>query len=142
MRVRLVYKIFGGTVLALAVLAFVALRVSTTGSYERTFNASSDKLWHVWNDPDLIKKWWGPKGYTAPMIRNDPRAGGAYLWSMKSPKGEMSWTTGVYKEVLANRRIVATMSFADVTGQAIPPRKHRSLVTGRTKSLSLPNSLR
>ena len=123
MRFRMVYKMSAGIVSALAVLTFVALRVDTTGSYERTFNASSDKLWRVWNDPHAIKKWWGPKDYTAPIIRNDPRVGGTYLWSMKSPTGEMSWNTGVYKEVLPNIRIVSTMSFSDATGRAIPGSK-------------------
>src|SRR5579864_8924857 len=99
-RLRMIYKILAGTLLALAVLIFVALRVNTTGSYERTFNASSDKLWQVWNDPEFIKKWWGPKDFTAPIIRNDRRVGGTFLWSMKSSKGEMFWNTGVYKEVL------------------------------------------
>ncbi len=116
----MIYKISAGTVLALAVLIFVALRVNTTGSYERTFNASPDKLWRVWNDPDLIKKWWGPKDYTAPFIRNDPRVGGTYLLSMKSPKGETVWNTGVYKEVLPNIRSVSAMSFSDAAGKAIP----------------------
>ena len=120
MSVKMIYKISAGTVLTLAALTFVALRVNTTGSYERTFNAPSDKLWRIWNDPAFIMKWWGPAGYTAPIIRNDPRVGGTYLWSMKSPKGEMSWTTGVYKEVLPKHRLLATMSFADATGKAIP----------------------
>jgi uncharacterized protein YndB with AHSA1/START domain len=120
MRLRVIYKLVASTVLAMVVLIFVALRVNTTGSFERTFNASSDKLWRVWNDPDFIKKWWGPKDFTAPIIRNDPRVGGTFLWSMKSAKGEMSWNTGVYKELLPNTRIVSTMSFSDATGRAIP----------------------
>jgi uncharacterized protein YndB with AHSA1/START domain len=115
-----IYKIFAGTGLALAVLIFVALRVNTTGTFERTFNAPADKLWRVWNDPDSIKKWWGPKDFTAPVIRNDAREGGTFLWSMKSPKGEMFWNTGVYKEVLPTSRIVSTMSFSHATGKAIP----------------------
>ncbi|HTD61961.1 MAG TPA: SRPBCC domain-containing protein [Gemmatimonadaceae bacterium] len=116
----MIYKIFAGTVAVLAVLVVVALRLNTTGSYERTFNASPDKLWRVWNDPGFIKQWWGPKDYTAPIITNDPRVGGTFLWSMKSPKGEMFWNTGVYKEVLPNRRIVSTSSFSDATGRVIP----------------------
>jgi len=39
---------------------------------------------------------------------------------MKSPKGEMYWNTGVYKEVLPKIRIVSTMSFADAAGPPIP----------------------
>jgi Activator of Hsp90 ATPase homolog 1-like protein len=42
---------------------------------------------------------------------------------MKSPKGEMFWNTGVYKDVVPNRRIVSTMSFADETGKAVPGSK-------------------
>ena len=120
MKVRPIYKISAGVLLPLALLAIIGLRVDTTGSYERIFNASPAKLWLVWNDPASIEKWWGPKGYTAPVIRNDPRVGATYLWSMKSPTGEMSWTTGVYKEVRPNTTIVSTMSFSDATGKAIP----------------------
>jgi uncharacterized protein YndB with AHSA1/START domain len=115
-----IYKISVGSLLAVAVLVLVALRVNTTGSYERTFNAPADKLWQVWNDPAFIQKWWGPKDFTAPTIRNDPRVGGTFLWSMKSPKGEMFWNTGVYKEVVPGRRIVSTLSFADADGKVIP----------------------
>ena len=108
---HMIYKILGGVVLALVVLVLVALEVRTTGSYGRTFNAPNDKVWRVWNDEDSIKHWWGPRGYTAPFIRNDLRVGGTCLWAMKSPKGEMFWNTGVYMEVVPNRRIVSTLSW-------------------------------
>jgi uncharacterized protein YndB with AHSA1/START domain len=120
MATSVIYKILAGTALALAVLILVALRVNTSGSYERTFNASSGKVWRIWIDPDFIKKWWGPQDFTAPIIRNDVRVGGAFLWSMKSAKGEMFWNTGVYKEVVPNSRIVSTLSFSDETGRVIP----------------------
>jgi uncharacterized protein YndB with AHSA1/START domain len=42
---------------------------------------------------------------------------------MKSPNGDMSWTTGVYKEVVPYTRLVSTMSFADANGRAIPGAK-------------------
>jgi uncharacterized protein YndB with AHSA1/START domain len=119
----MIYKILGAVVLALVALVLVALEVRTTGSYERTFNAPNDRVWRVWNDPDSIKQWWGPSGYTAPFIRNDLRVGGTYLWAMKSPKGETFWNTGFYKEVVPNTRIVSTLSFADETGKAIPGSK-------------------
>jgi uncharacterized protein YndB with AHSA1/START domain len=119
----MIYKILGGTVLAIVVLVVIGLEVRTTGTYGRTFNAPADKVWRVWTDEDSIKHWWGPKGYSAPFIRNDLRVGGTYLWAMKSPKGAMSWNTGVYQEVVMNRRIVSSLSFADETGKAIPGSK-------------------
>ena len=119
----MIFKILGGIVLGLVVLAVLALEVRTTGSYERTFNAPNEQVWRVWNDPDSIKQWWGPAGYTAPTISNDLRVGGTFLWAMKSPKGEMFWNTGMYQEVVPNSRIVSTMSFADETGKALPGSK-------------------
>jgi len=119
----MIYKILGGVALALVVLVLVGLEVRATGSYERTFDASQDKVWRVWTDADSMKHWWGPRGYTAPFIRNDLRVGETYLWAMRSPKGEMFWNTGVYKEVVPNKRIVSTISFADETGKAIPGSK-------------------
>jgi uncharacterized protein YndB with AHSA1/START domain len=120
---HVIYKILGAVVLGLVVIVAIAVEVRTTGSYERTFNASQDKVWQVWNDTDSIKKWWGPTGYTAPFVRNDLRVGGSYLWAMKSPKGEMFWNTGVYTEVVPESRIVSTLSFADETGKALPGSK-------------------
>jgi uncharacterized protein YndB with AHSA1/START domain len=117
------YKILGGAALMLALFVFVAWRFHTTVRMERTFNAPVEKVWKVWNDPDLIKKWWGAKDYTAPIIQNDLRVGGTYLWSMKSEKGEMFWNTGVYKEVIPNKRIACTMSFSNEKGKAIPGAK-------------------
>ena len=43
------YKILAGVVL-LVVVVLVALEVRATGCYERTFNASHDKVWRVRND--------------------------------------------------------------------------------------------
>jgi uncharacterized protein YndB with AHSA1/START domain len=119
----MIFKILGAIVLVLVVLGVLALEVRTTGSYERTFNAPNEQVWRVWNDPDSIKQWWGPAGYTAPTISNDLRVGGTFLWAMKSPKGEMFWNTGMYQEVVPNSRIVSTMSFADETGKALPGSK-------------------
>ena len=50
---HMIYKILGGVVLALVVFLLVALEVRTTGSYERTFNSSRDKVWRVWT-PSLM----------------------------------------------------------------------------------------
>lgn len=113
-------KIAIGFVLALVLLFLAARRISTTFRAEHTFHAPVEQVWHVWNDEESIKKWWGPKNYAAPIIRNDLRVGGTYLLSMKSPSGQMFWNTGMYKEVVANQRIVSSLSFADEHGKAIP----------------------
>jgi uncharacterized protein YndB with AHSA1/START domain len=87
---------------------------------ERSFNASEADLWRVWTDANAIQKWWGPKGYTALVLRNDVREGGSYLWAMKSEQGKMFWNTGTYQEVVANQKIVSAISFSNENGKTIP----------------------
>ncbi len=116
----MIYKISSSVTLMLALLVLGAWNFHTTVHMERTFNASIADVWKAWNDADCIKKWWGPKGYTALVVLNDVREGGSYLWAMKSEQGRMFWNTGTYKEVAANKRIVSTMSFSDENGKAIP----------------------
>src|SRR5271155_3034799 len=116
----MIYKILGSIALVLAVLVLGAWKFHTTVSMERTFNASVADVWRVWNDADSINKWWGPKGYTALVVRNDVREGGSFLWAMKSGQGRIYWNTGTYREVVANKKIVSTMSFSNENGEIIP----------------------
>jgi hypothetical protein len=83
-RFNMIYKISGSITLILALLVLGAWNFHTTVYVERSFNASVADVWRVWTDADAIKKWWGPKGYTALVVRNDVREGGSYLWAMKS----------------------------------------------------------
>ena len=117
-------KILAGIAVSLILLVFVFLLIarksSSTVYVERTFSASVEKVWKVWNDPESMKKWWSPKDYTAPVIKNDFRVSGTFLLSMRSPKGEMHWNTGTYKEIVTNKKILSTMSFCDETGKVVP----------------------
>lgn len=117
-------KILTGTlvVLILLVVAFVLIARKTSSSVyvERTLPAPVDKVWKLWNDPEAMKKWWGPKGYTAPVVKNDFRVHGAFLLSMRSPNGEMHWNAGTYREIVDRQRIVSAMSFSDEHGKVIP----------------------
>jgi uncharacterized protein YndB with AHSA1/START domain len=87
---------------------------------QRIFAASRDRVWNAWTDPDLIAQWWGPAGFTAPVIEVDLRAGGRYLFSMRSPVGQEFWSTGVYREIVPMERLVYTDSFADAEGNVVP----------------------
>jgi uncharacterized protein YndB with AHSA1/START domain len=119
-RFGMIYKVLGSIALILALLVLGAWNFHTTVRTERTFNASVAEVWRVWSDADSIKKWWGPKGYTGLVVGNDVREGGSYLWAMKSAQGKMFWSTGTYKEVVANKKIVSTMSFSNENGKIIP----------------------
>ena len=90
----------------------------------RVFDAPRELVWKAWTDPELVKKWWGPKIFSAPYVSIDFRVGGKYLYCMQSTEGEDVWkkgiwSTGVYKEIVSMEKIVCTDSFADEHGNVV-----------------------
>jgi len=51
---------------------------------ERVFDAPVARVWKAWTDPEQVKKWWGPKIFTAPLVSIDFRVGGTYLYCMQA----------------------------------------------------------
>ena len=86
----------------------------------RIFDAPRELVWKAWTDPEYVKRWWGPKDFTAPVCKIDLRVGGKYLFCMRSPDGKDYWSTGVYREIVPLERIVSTDSFADEKGNVVP----------------------
>ena len=87
---------------------------------ERVFDAPRERVWAAWTDPEQMKKWWGPKDFTAPTVEIDLEEGGKYLNCMRSPDGQEFWSTGVYREIVPMEKIVLTDSFADEKGNVVP----------------------
>lgn len=92
---------------------------------ERIFNAPVEKVWKYWTEPELFKKWWGPKDFTCPVAEIDFKVGGKSLSCMRgvaTPGGEIRdfWSTGTYKEIIPMKKIVTTDSFADKKGNIVP----------------------
>jgi uncharacterized protein YndB with AHSA1/START domain len=86
----------------------------------RIFNAPRELAWKEWTEPERVKRWWGPEGFTSPFCRIDLRVGGTYLYCIQSPEGRDYWSTGVYREIVPPERIVCTDSFADEKGRVVP----------------------
>jgi uncharacterized protein YndB with AHSA1/START domain len=86
----------------------------------RTFDAPRELVWKAWTEPERMKRWWGPKDFTAPFCKIDLRVGGRYLYCMRSPDGKDYWSSGVYREIVPPERIVCTDSFSDEKGNIVP----------------------
>jgi len=86
----------------------------------RIFDAPRESVWKAWTDADLMKRWWGPKGFTSPYYKIDFRVGGKFLYCMRSPEGKDYWGTGIYYEIIPQERIVFSDSFADEKGNVVP----------------------
>ncbi|MEZ4865594.1 MAG: SRPBCC domain-containing protein [Caldilineaceae bacterium] len=87
---------------------------------ERTFNAPVETIWRLWTDAAEVKQWYGPKGFTVPVVQMDVRVGGKRLVCMLSPDGSRKiWTTGEYKEIIPHERLVYTDCPADEQGNML-----------------------
>lgn len=86
----------------------------------REFDAPREAVWAAWTEPELMKRWWGPKAWTTPVARMDVREGGKYLYNMGPSDGKGVWGTGTYREVVRPERLVMTDSFADENGNVVP----------------------
>ena len=109
----------GFLVFAIVVTFLLARKFSLPVHVERSLDAPLAQVWHLWTDPEIMKNWWGPKDFTAPVIKSDFRVGGAFHYGMRSSKGEMFWNTGKYLEIVPQQRIVQSLSFADETGKVV-----------------------
>ena len=87
---------------------------------ERIFDAPVELVWKAWTDPEHMKRWFGPRDYTCPVVEIDLRVGGKNLNCMRSSEGQDIWSTGTYKEIVPMKRLVITDSFADENGNPVP----------------------
>lgn len=86
----------------------------------RLFDGSREKVWRAWTNPEQVKRWWGPKHFSAPSISIDLRVGGKYIYCMRSPEGEEYWSAGIYQEIVPQEKLVMSDSFADEKGNVVP----------------------
>ncbi len=95
----------------------------------RVFDAPVAIVWKYWSEPEYMKKWWGPKDFTAPVVKIDFKVGGKILAcmhgvGMPGTEAQDFWSTGTYKEIVPMKKIVVTDSFADENGNVVSAEKY------------------
>src|SRR5689334_16426621 len=70
-------------------------------TFEREFDAPVELVWKAWTDPEMIKKWWGPKYWSSSEAKIDFKVGGKYLLNMRGKMGPdmpdmENWSGGTY----------------------------------------------
>jgi len=72
----------------------------------RTFKASIELMWEVWTDPEHVKNWWGPNGFTSTIHNMDFKEGGEWKLTMHGPDGTNYPNRSIYKEIIPFEKIV------------------------------------
>jgi uncharacterized protein YndB with AHSA1/START domain len=87
----------------------------------RSFEAPVEAVWRAWSDPELVRRWWGPAGWTCPVAKMDFRVGGASLVAMRSPDGVDIYSTWAYTEIRPQEYFSYIFNLADEHGTTIDP---------------------
>lgn len=103
------------------------LKITPSGDRDlvitRVFDAPRRLVYDAHTKPELVRQWLlGPPGWTMPVCEMDVRVGGTYRWVWKSERdGSTMGMGGVYREVKAPERLVATEKFDDAwyPGEAV-----------------------
>jgi uncharacterized glyoxalase superfamily protein PhnB/uncharacterized protein YndB with AHSA1/START domain len=90
----------------------------------RVFDAPIEKVWKAWTNPREVKKWWGPKDFTAPVVKADFRVSGSFLYCMRGSIGVNApvrdyCNTGEFLQITPMKKIVTSVSFSDKKGNPV-----------------------
>jgi uncharacterized protein YndB with AHSA1/START domain len=98
------------------------LKVTTPTDREvvmtRVFDAPRQMVFDAFSKPELLKRWFGPRGWSLVVCEVDLRVGGGFRFVMRGPDGKDMGMRGVYKEISAPERSVHMESFDDFPGES------------------------
>ncbi len=67
-------------------------------------------VWSAFTDPEHLKLWWGPNGFTNTFFQFDMSPGGVWKFMMHGPDGVDYPNQIIFEEVVAPERLVYTHS--------------------------------
>jgi uncharacterized protein YndB with AHSA1/START domain len=98
------------------------LKVTTPTDLEvvmtRVFDAPRRMVYDAFRKPELLKRWFGPRGWTLVECEVDFRVGGGFRFVLQAPDGRKMGMRGVYRELAPPERSVHMESFDDYPGES------------------------
>jgi uncharacterized protein YndB with AHSA1/START domain len=98
------------------------LKLSTPTDREivltRVFDAPRDLVFDAFTQPELLKRWFGPRGWSLDVCDVDLRVGGDFRFLLRGPDGKQMGMRGAWREILAPERTIHTESFDDYPGES------------------------
>ena len=85
----------------------------------RVFDAPLELVFRAYTDPELIPRWWGPRGTTTTVDKMDVRVGGAWRYLNQGPDGNEYAFNGEYREIAPPERLVSTFEFEGMPGHVV-----------------------
>jgi uncharacterized protein YndB with AHSA1/START domain len=82
----------------------------------RVFDAPRHLVWDAFTKPELLKRWFGPRGWSLAVCEVDLKVGGGFRFILRGPDGREMGMRGVYREIVPPERSVHIESFDDFPG--------------------------
>jgi len=96
------------------------LKVTTPTDREivmtRVFDAPRRLVFEAFSKPELLKRWFGPRGWSLVVCEVDFKVGGGFRFVLRGPDGRQMGMRGVYREIVPPERSVHMESFDDYPG--------------------------
>ena len=71
----------------------------------RIINSPVETVYQAFENPNHLKNWWGPEGFTNTIHEFDLRVGGNWILTMHGPEKGNYENSSVFKTVLPNKLI-------------------------------------
>lgn len=71
----------------------------------RIINSPLETVYQAFENPNHLKNWWGPEGFTNTIHEFDLRVGGNWILTMHGPEKGNYENSSVFKTVLPNKLI-------------------------------------
>src|SRR6266481_2528012 len=84
---------------------------------EKIYDASPEKIWQAWTDPEMLKQWWGQNNVIIPECEVDARVGGKFYIVMEAGEAMGSYK-GTKWPMLAEFTVVEPNSKLFYTARA------------------------
>jgi uncharacterized protein YndB with AHSA1/START domain len=98
------------------------LKVTTPTDREivltRVFDAPRRLVFDAFTKPELLKRWFGPRGWSLVVCEVDLKVGGTFRFVLRGPDGKDMGMRGVYREIVPPERTVHRESFDDYPGES------------------------
>ena len=88
----------------------------TTLVVRKIIQASPERLFAAWIEPEQLKQWWGPPSVNCVDAQVDARVGGRYRIANQLPDGNGLWITGEFQAIEPPRKLVYTWSIEPASG--------------------------
>jgi len=98
------------------------LKVTTPTDREivltRVFDAPRNMVFDAFTKPELLKRWFGPRGWSLVVCEVNLKVGGGFRFVLRGPDGKDMGMRGTYREIVPPARAVHMESFDDYPGES------------------------